>query len=261
MKSRMILGTWVDATDYAEAAERICGWARAGESRYVCAANVHMLMEGYDDPAYRAVINAADMVTADGMPLAWALRLLGMRGAPRVYGPDLMLAVCARAEAEGISVGLYGGTPAALAGLDAALRSRFPALRILYRASPPFRVLTPRERAQARWAIAASGARILFVGVGCPRQERWMAEERGSIPAVMVGVGAAFDFISGQKRQAPRLLGRLGLEWAFRLATEPRRLGRRYLVHNPRFAVFFALQLARRARGVGAPVRTKELES
>lgn len=254
MESRRILGTRVDATDYGGAAERVCGWAARGESRYVCAANVHMVMEGHDDPAFRAVVNGADLVTADGMPLAWALRSLGVAHAPRVYGPDLMLAVCARAEAEGIPIALYGGTEEALAGLEAELRGRFPGLRIAHRASPPFRALSEMEKDQARRAIAASGARILFVGLGCPRQERWMAAERGRIPAVMLGVGAAFDFISHGKKQAPPALRRAGLEWAFRLAAEPRRLWRRYLVHNPRFVALFALQLARGARRANAPV-------
>lgn len=258
MESRLVLGARVDATAYEDAAERVCRWARRGESRVVCCANVHLVMEAYDDPAFRAAVNAADLVTADGAPLAWALRLLGVRGAQRVYGPSLMLAVCARAEGEGIPVGLYGGTPAALAALEAVLACRFPALRVVYRASPPFRPLSDEERARARRAAAAAGARILFVGLGCPKQERWMAGERGLTPAVMLGVGAAFDFIAGAKKQAPPLLGRMGLEWAFRLAHEPRRLWRRYLVHNPRFAAFFALQLvrARRGRSGGAFART-----
>jgi N-acetylglucosaminyldiphosphoundecaprenol N-acetyl-beta-D-mannosaminyltransferase len=248
MESRLVLGTRVDATSYGDAADRVRRWAMRGESRHVCCANVHMVMEGMDDPAFRAVVNGADLVTADGMPLAWALRLLGVRGAPRVYGPELMLAVCARAGSEGIPVGLLGGTPEALAALEAALARRFPRLRIVHRASPPFRPRSVEERQAARREIAASGARILFVGLGCPKQERWMAAERGRLPAVMLGVGAAFDFISGRKAQAPAPLGRLGLEWAFRLAAEPRRLWRRYLVHNPRFVALFALQLARAAR-------------
>ena len=258
MESRMVLGTRVDATAYDDAAERVCRWARRGESRTVCCANVHVVMEAYDHPAFRAAVGSADLVAADGMPLVWALRLLGVRGARRVYGPSLMLAVCARAEAERVPVGLYGGTPAALAALEAVLACRFPALRVAYRAAPPFRALSEAERAEARRAVAGSGARILFVGLGCPKQERWMAEERGLTPAVMLGVGAAFDFLAGIKEQAPPLLGRLGMEWAFRLAHEPRRLWRRYLVHNPRFEAFFALQLVRAARGRagGAFVRT-----
>lgn len=263
MEARRILGTRVDATRYAEAAEHVCRWARGGESRYVCAANVHMVMEGHDDPAFRVVVNGADLVTADGMPLAWSLRLLGVAGAPRVYGPDLVLAVCARAAKEGIPVGLHGGSPPALAGLEDALRRRFPALRIVHRASPPFRPLSADEKEAARREIADSGARILFVGLGCPRQERWMADERGRIPAVMLGVGAAFDFLSGTKTQAPSLLRRTGLEWAFRLAAEPRRLARRYLVHNPRFVGLMTLALvraARRRRSAGGAVRSEEMQ-
>lgn len=245
MRSRTVLGTRVDATDYRRATARICRWARSGESRCVCAANVYTVMLGHDHPGFRDSINAADLVTADGMPLAWALRLLGVPGAGRVYGPDLTLAVAARAAAEGIPVGLHGGTPEALAALEQTLTRRYSGLRVVHHASPPFRELTAQERDAERAAINRSGARILFVGLGCPHQETWMAEERGRVGAVMLGVGAAFDFIPRLKPQAPPLLRRLGLEWLFRLATEPRRLWRRYLVHNPRFLVLFALQLVR----------------
>jgi N-acetylglucosaminyldiphosphoundecaprenol N-acetyl-beta-D-mannosaminyltransferase len=247
----------VDAVRYDEAVRRVLRWARRGESRTVCCANVHVVMEGHDDPAFRAAVNGADLVTADGMPLAWALRLLGVTGAPRVYGPRLMLELCAAAAHEGLPVGLLGSTPETLAALEAALRRGFPALRVAFRESPPFRAWGADEESALRRAVARSGARILFVGLGCPRQERWMAAARGHLPAVMLGVGAAFDFIAGTRPQAPPLLGRLGLEWAFRLASEPRRLWRRYLVHNPRFAGLFTLQLARalaaRAPTAGTP--------
>jgi N-acetylglucosaminyldiphosphoundecaprenol N-acetyl-beta-D-mannosaminyltransferase len=207
-------------------------------------------------------VTGADLVTADGMPLAWALRLLGVRAAPRVYGPRLMLALCAGAARAGIPVALFGSTPETLAALERALARRFPALRVAWRESPPFRGWTEDVDAAVRRAVAASGARILFVGLGCPRQERWMAAQRGRLPAVMLGVGAAFDFVAGRKRQAPRPLGAMGLEWAFRLATEPRRLWRRYLVHNPRFAGLFTLELARaawaRARTAGTPPARQE---
>lgn len=265
MQSRPILGTRVHATSYGDAVDRALRWAARGDSRAVCCANVHVVMEAHDDPAFGAALALADLVTADGMPLAWALRLMGVRGAPRVYGPRLMLELCAAAAREGVSVGLLGGTPDTLAKLRRALALRFPPLRVAFAESPPFRAWTEAEDAGVRARIAASGARIVFVGLGCPRQERWMAAQRGRLPAVMLGVGAAFDFIAGTRRQAPASLGRLGLEWAFRLATEPRRLWRRYLVHNPRFAAGLAVQLARaalaRARRAGpVPASTQETE-
>ena len=247
MTSRLILGTRVDATSYAEATGEAIRWARAGRSRTVCCANVHVVMEARGDPAYRAAVASSDLVTADGMPLAWGLRLLGAAAAPRVYGPRLMLELCAAAADAGIPIGLFGSTPETLAALERALARRFPRLEIAFRAAPPFRAAIAAEDEAVRRAVEASGARILFVGLGCPRQERWMARQRGRLAAVMLGVGAAFDFIAGTRPQAPEILGRLGLEWAFRLAAEPRRLWRRYLVHNPRFAGLFTLQVARAA--------------
>jgi N-acetylglucosaminyldiphosphoundecaprenol N-acetyl-beta-D-mannosaminyltransferase len=240
-----ILGVRVDATSYADAAARVVRWATSGESRYVCVANVHMVMESRDDPSFRAVVNGADLVTADGMPLVWALRLLGVRSATRVYGPDLTPAVCEAAAERGVPVGFYGGTEDVVARMTANLGRRVPGLRVVYRHSPPFRRLTDDETAADLSAIRRSGARILFVGLGCPKQERWMAAQRGKLDAVMLGVGAAFDFLAGTKAQAPRALQRLGLEWCFRLAHEPRRLWRRYLRHNPRFVLLFAAQMLR----------------
>ncbi|HET7234493.1 MAG TPA: WecB/TagA/CpsF family glycosyltransferase [Longimicrobium sp.] len=265
METRTIVGTRIHAASCRETVERVIGWARAGESRAVCCANVHVVMEARADPGFAAALGSADHLAPDGMPLAWALRLLGVPRAERVYGPALMLEVCAAAEREGIPVALVGSTPPTLAALEAALARRHPALRVAWRQSPPFHEATEEERAAARRAVEASGARILFVGLGCPRQERWMAAERGRLGAVMLGVGAAFDFHAGSKPQAPAWLGRLGLEWAFRLATEPRRLWRRYLVNNPRFVALFTMQLARgalaRARNAGAPpAPTQEAE-
>lgn len=244
MEHRYILGMRVDATTYQEATRLILEWAGTGESRYVCAANVHMVMEGYDSPAFRNVVNSADLVVPDGMPLAWGLRLLGVRGQERVYGPDLMLHVCEAAAFHGVPVGFYGGSPETLQDLVKKLRSRYPGLQVAYQYSPPFRPLTAEEDAAVTQQIVASGARILFVGLGCPKQERWMAEHKGKIPAVMLGVGAAFDFHAGRIPQAPRWVQNIGMEWFFRLCMEPRRLWRRYVKHNPRFLVLFALQLA-----------------
>jgi N-acetylglucosaminyldiphosphoundecaprenol N-acetyl-beta-D-mannosaminyltransferase len=248
VEARRILGMRVDATTYEHAAEQILGWARRGESRYVCVAAVNNAIEARDDPGYRAVMEGADLVTPDGMPLVWGLRLLGVAGASRVYGPDLTPAVCALAATHGVPVGFYGGTEDVLERLTAGLRQRLPGLRVVYRSSPPFRPSTPEEERRTVEALRRSGARILFVGLGAPKQERWMAAHKHRVNAVMLGVGAAFDFLAGSKRQAPGPLRRLGLEWLYRLAHEPRRLWRRYLYRNPRFVALFAAQLLEERR-------------
>lgn len=242
---RHVLGMRIDGTSYAEATELIVRWAVAGESRYVCEAPVHMVMESYDAPDYRAVINHADLVTPGGMPLVWMLRALGLKGQTRVYGPELTLKVCQAASARGIPVGFYGGTSAAISMLSARLQEKFPGLRVTYAHSPPFRPLAEGEREGVIAQIRQSQCRILFVGLGCPKQERWMAAHRGVLPVVMLGVGAAFDFLSGQKPQAPAWMQRLGLEWLFRLCSEPKRLWFRYLYHNPRFVLLALGQLIR----------------
>lgn len=241
--SRLIVGTRVDATSYDDASDRVCRWALAGESRYVCVCTVHMVMECFDDPGFREVVNSADLITPDGVPLVWGLRALGVPRATRVYGPDLTPIICARAARLGIPVGFYGGRPQVLRRMIDVLERRYSALRIVYHHSPPFRTPTREEQAATVEEIRRSGARILFVGLGCPKQERWMAGQRGRVPAVMLGVGAAFDFIAGAKAKAPPWVQRAGLEWAYRLAHEPRRLWRRYLYHNPRFVAVFARQL------------------
>jgi N-acetylglucosaminyldiphosphoundecaprenol N-acetyl-beta-D-mannosaminyltransferase len=243
--SRSILGMRVDATSYDDASRRIVDWARASESRYVCIAAVNNVMRAYDDDAFRDVMNRADLVTPDGMPLVWGLRWHGVEDATRVYGPDLTPAVLTAAGSEGVPVGFYGGAPDVLERLVDTVRDRWPELNVAFAQSPPFRDLTTDEDADIVRVINASGTRILFVGLGCPKQEVWMAQHRGLVDAVMVGVGAAFDFLTGAKKQAPPRLQRAGLEWLFRLVTEPRRLLGRYMRQNPRFAVLFARQIVR----------------
>jgi len=249
----------VDATSYEDATARIIAWAESGESRYVCVANVNNVMDANDDPGFLDVMNGADLVTPDGMPLVWGLRLLGERSATRVCGPRLLPHLLVRLAAAGVPVGFYGSTDDVLMALQGNARERAPGLKIVYSESPPFRALSASEDARVIESILASGARVLFVGLGCPKQERWMAEHRGSVGAVTVGVGAAFDFVAGTKRRAPEWIQRSGLEWAFRLASEPRRLWRRYLRHNPRFVVRFAGQLLR-SRGRPAPTRSADEE-
>jgi len=232
-----VVGVRVDPVSPAEAVRRVIEWAQQGESRYVCVANVHMLMEARDTPPFRHVLERADLVVPDGMPLVWMLRRTGFPGQQRVYGPALMDELCREAARAGVPIGLYGGTRLTLARLERNLRRRHPGLRIAYAWSPPFRPLTAEEDEGVVRDIRSRGVRLLFVGLGCPKQERWMASHRGRIPAVMVGVGAAFDLHAGVRRQAPRWMQAAGLEWLFRLLQEPRRLWRRYLKHNPRFVI------------------------
>jgi N-acetylglucosaminyldiphosphoundecaprenol N-acetyl-beta-D-mannosaminyltransferase len=245
---RYILGSRVHGTSYAHASDLVQDWARQGSSRYVCVATVNNVMEAWDSPQFKAVTNEADLVTPDGMPLVWGLKLLGYRDATRVYGPDLTPIVLQKAMENRIPVGFYGSSPAVLERLQAVIAQRFPALQIAYAFSPPFRALTSEEDEEIVAAINRSGARILFIGLNTPKQDFWMAAHRGRVQAVMLGVGAAFDFIAGTKSQAPRWMMRIGLEWLYRVATEPRRLWKRYLKHNPRFVVLFTMQLLGRGR-------------
>jgi N-acetylglucosaminyldiphosphoundecaprenol N-acetyl-beta-D-mannosaminyltransferase len=210
------------------------------------------VMSAREDPAAREALLGANLAVPDGQPLVWALRALGNSSATRVYGPDLMVGFCARAAQRAIPMYLYGGrTPEALAVLERRLCERFPGLRIVGGYSPPFRELTAEEEAQVGKAIDASGAAVVWVGTGQPKQEKWMARMRPRLAApLLVGVGAAFDFHAGLVSQAPPWMQRNGLEWAYRLAREPRRLWRRYARYNPRFLAGFLRQyLAYRRRG------------
>jgi N-acetylglucosaminyldiphosphoundecaprenol N-acetyl-beta-D-mannosaminyltransferase len=241
-ESRHILGMRVHATSYSETAEAVLEMASTRVGGMVCVATVHMVMEAFDDPEFRRLVNSAERVTPDGMPLVWALRAFGVPEASRVYGPSLTPEICARAEQRGVPVGFYGGSPEVIEVLRKRLLARFPRLQVPFAHSPPFRPLTPREDRDLADAIAASGVRILFVGLGCPKQERWMAAHRATLSCAMVGVGAAFDFLAGAKAQAPLWLQDAGLEWLFRLAHEPRRLWRRYLLGNGRFLLHLLLR-------------------
>ncbi len=238
----------VSLTSYELAAKQVLNWAKGFESRYVCAANVHMIMEAFDSPDFREVVNSADLVVPDGMPLVWMMRLKGCRSQERIYGPTLMLRVLESAVNGNIPVGFYGGRPEILEMLVEKMQVRYPKLAIAYAFSPPYRELNFDEDTEIIQKINHSRAQILFVGLGCPRQEKWMAMHRGLIRSVMLGVGAAFDFHTGSVPQSPAWLQKLGLEWSFRLAVEPRRLWRRYLYHNPRFIALAVADLLGLAR-------------
>ncbi len=241
-----ILGVMIDALDWQQALERIERWATVRRSRVVAICNSHSVVTAADDPEFARALEGADMATADGMPIAWMMRRLGHPDQQRINGPDLMLRYCALAAQTGTSIFLYGSTEEVLDRLASQLGQRFPGLRIAGHYSPPFRKLTPIEDDEVCARIAESGAGVVFVSLGCPKQEKWMDAHRGRIPAVMIGVGAAFDYHAGTLSRAPAWMRENGLEWLHRLASEPRRLWKRYLVTNTLFIVRALAQLAGR---------------
>ena len=255
-KTLSVLGTPIDAISWPDALATIAVWATNRESRVVCICNVHSVVTASQDRAFGHVVNAADMATPDGAPVAWMLRRLGHVGQQRINGPDLMWRYCEASQgmdcraavamtgrADGSAIFLYGSSEETLAKLKVNLLTAFPALNIAGAISPPFRALSPDEDATIVAQINESGAGVVFVSLGCPKQELWMAAHRGRIQAVMVGVGAAFDYHAGTIRRAPQWMQNSGLEWLYRLASEPRRLWRRYLVTNTLFVMGALKQL------------------
>lgn len=238
-----VLGVGVNPIDPERGLATIEGWIERDERQYVCVTGVHGVMESRRDPALREIHNAAGLVTPDGMPLVWLSRLSGRRDVERVYGPDLMLACCERSVRRGWRHFFYGGAPGVPELLADRLRDRFPGLEVVGTYSPPFRPLTSDEDRQIVSMINGTEPDFVWVGLSTPKQERWMHAHVGRIDApVMVGVGAAFDFHAGLKSQAPGWMQRLGLEWLYRLLTEPRRLWKRYCVNNPLFIYHVARQ-------------------
>jgi len=241
-KGQAVLEAFIDALTWEEAVGQITRWGAAHESRYVCICNVHSVVTTTSDVEFKIAVNNADMATPDGAPIAWALRQFGYATQERINGPDLMMKYLAEAERLGQTVFFYGSTDATLAKLRTALGKQFPRLRIGGTYSPPFRSLSLEEDEQIIEMINDSGAHVVFVGLGCPKQEKWMADHRGRINAVMIGVGAAFDYHAGVIKRAPIWWQRNGLEWLYRLGSEPRRLFKRYMVTNTLFVVGFLRQ-------------------
>lgn len=240
-----MLGVGLSPISLRQAVLEIMRWVERGERRYVCLATVHGVMECRRNPGLRAIYNASGLTTSDGMPLVWLLRAGGHRNASRVYGPDLMLELCSSTGAPPLRHFFYGGAPQVAEQLVVRLKQRFGHLQVAGTYSPPFRQLSAEEDAQIVDRINQSGADLVWVGIGTPKQEHWMADHHGRIEAgAMIGVGAAFDFLSGNKAQAPGWVRRSGFEWLFRLLHEPRRLWRRYLILNPLFLLLVAAQLA-----------------
>jgi N-acetylglucosaminyldiphosphoundecaprenol N-acetyl-beta-D-mannosaminyltransferase len=242
-----VLGVPLALTDYDGTLDWIDAAVASGHRGYLCVAATHTVMAAQEDPGLRQAVVSADFTVADGQPLVWALKALGHDVDDRVYGPELMERACARAAQTGQRFYLYGGrNQGALAQLARVLRLRHPGLQIVGGHVPPFRELTDAEEEAVAADIRRSGADVVWVGIGVPKQEKWMARMRHRISApVFVGVGAAFDFHAGLIPQAPAWMQRLGLEWLFRLVQEPRRLWRRYLRYNPRFVVGFVRQYLR----------------
>ncbi len=239
-----VLGVPISAIRMNDALFWIDRWIRSGDQKYICVADVHAVMEGTRDPGLREIYCRAGLVTPDGMPLVWFCRNRGYPDVERVYGPDLLLAACERFQGNGTRHYFLGGSQGVPERLAGRLRALFPDLRIAGAFSPPFRPLTAAEDEELVMRINEAHPDILWVGLGNPKQEFWMADHLGRIEApVMVGVGAAFDFHSGRVRQAPRWIQRSGFEWLFRLFQEPGRLWRRYLRSNPRFLALVLLQL------------------
>lgn len=231
-----VLGVGISAVNMPMAVAEIASWVSECEQHYVCVTGVHGVMESQRDPELRGIHNRSGLTTPDGMPMVWAGQRAGAGHMERVYGPDLMLAVCERAAREGWTSYFYGGGEGVAAALERRLRERFPGLRTVGHHCPPFRPLSTEEDHDVVAAINAARPDLLWIGLSTPKQERWMAEHLGRVDApVMLGVGAAFDIHAGTLSQAPGWMRERGLEWLYRLAREPRRLWRRYLYNNPRF--------------------------
>ena len=249
-----VLGVGVSTTSYDEVASLCRAWSRGRtkaappqedppRARYICVTSVHGIVTAFRNAEFRDILNQADVVTPDGMPVVWALRSFGAKRQKRVYGPTLMLELCRQAAREGQRVFLYGGRAESIGQLIANLKILCPGLIVAGSYAPPFRPLTAAEDADCVEMIRCAAPQLLFVGIGAPKQEHWMAEHcpvlRG---VVMIGVGAAFDFHAGCSRQAPQWMQKTGLEWFFRLCSEPARLWKRYILQTPLFLPLWAMQ-------------------
>lgn len=246
LQKTTILGVPINAISWDETLAQLNAWAAHHESRYVCICNVHSVVTASHDAEFGRVVEKADMATPDGAPVAWMLRRLAHAGQQRINGPDLMWRYCEQVQSRDESIFFYGSTEETLSVLRLKLLAAFPDLMIAGAISPPFRALTLEEDAAIVEQINASGAGVVFVSLGCPKQELWMAAHRGRINAVMIGVGAAFDYHAGTIKRAPKWMQDCGLEWLHRLISEPRRLWKRYLVTNTLFVYGAAIQLVKK---------------
>jgi N-acetylglucosaminyldiphosphoundecaprenol N-acetyl-beta-D-mannosaminyltransferase len=230
-----LIATPVSILDFDGQINLMMNWAKQCQSKMICVANVHMLVEASQNPDFADILKGADLTTPDGMPLVWMLRLLGARQVQRVAGMDIFLAVCKQAEANQISVFLLGSSSEVLGKISQRLKTEFPMIKIAGTDSPPFRPLDSTADMELVQTINASGTRILFVALGCPKQELWMAQHRDKIQSVMIGVGGVFPVYAGVLKETPKFMQKSGLEWLFRLSQEPKRLWKRYFTTIPIF--------------------------
>ena len=245
MKNRVnVLGVGISVLNLRTARDAIAAAVRDRHKGYICVTGVHGVMEAQDDDGFKHILNGAFLCTPDGMPMVWAGKINGHAGMRRVYGPDLMLEVCAWSETNGTKHFFYGGADGVAESLAQKLKEKFPGLKVVGTFTPPFRALNEVEVKNLQAQVAATQPDIFWVGLSTPKQEKFMAEFLPKLDAtLMIGVGAAFDFHSGRVRQAPRWMQRSGLEWCYRLGCEPRRLAKRYFRNNPLFVLKYLGQL------------------
>jgi N-acetylglucosaminyldiphosphoundecaprenol N-acetyl-beta-D-mannosaminyltransferase len=240
-----VIDVGISVLTFELALATIDGWIRRRERHYVNVCTTQTVLECHDSPEMAAIVNGSGMATPDGMPLVWMGRALG-HTVERVYGPDVMLAVCAQGQERGYRHFFYGGAEGVAETLVSSLQQRFPAMEVAGTYTPPFRPLSAQEEQEVAARINGSGADIVWVGLGTPKQDFWVGRFRPLLEApVLIAVGAAFDFHAGRVRQAPRWMQRSGLEWLFRLSQDPKRLWKRYIIGNPRFILLVARQLLR----------------
>lgn len=227
-----LLGSIISLGSYSFFIKQICLLANKGQSSYICVANVHMLIEAYNNKIFASIINNADLVTPDGMPLTWGLKLVHGIEQDRVAGMDLLPDLLTEASKCELPVYFYGGTQAMLDQTGVYINQQYPSLKVAGMYSPPFRPLTAEEDQQIVHRINTSGAKMVFVALGCPKQEKWMAAMKGRINATMIGIGGALPVMVGMQKRAPEWMQKASLEWLYRLSQEPQRLFKRYAVTN-----------------------------
>ncbi|MGI2905523.1 WecB/TagA/CpsF family glycosyltransferase [Tolypothrix sp. VBCCA 56010] len=257
LPKQRVLDFPITALRFEDQIQTILRWAIARESKTVCVANVHMLMEAHWNPEFASVLNNADIITPDGMPLVWMMRLLGVRYQDRVAGMDIFLALCKLAQTQNVSVFFAGSQPDILSLMQKRLEQEFPKLKIAGMEPLPFRPLTETEDKALIKMINNSGAGLVFVSLGCPKQEKWMAQHQDKIKAVMIGVGGVFPVYAGIHKRAPRLVRDLGFEWLYRWLQEPRRLWNRYTQTIPAF-MWLALKQLLMSSSFSTPFRIRE---
>ncbi len=260
--TQTVTGFQVSVLSFDEQVNCIMQWAQARLSKVVCVSNVHMLMEGHWQPEFAKVLQRADMLTPDGMPLVWMTSLMKGRSQDRVAGMDLMLGLCEKAQAQRTSIFLLGSTPDMLSRISSQILQDYPQIKIAGLVSPPFRTLTDDEDRAIVSEINASGAGLVFVSLGCPKQEKWMDAHRGRVRATMVGLGGAFSVYVGEMRWAPAVVRKYGMEWCYRLVQEPKRLWRRYASTIPPFMWLATKQVLKVRLGVNPdqPLRPRWMQ-